>query len=263
MDVIKFEDKVSPTMELARVLTVENDEQLGQANEHVKGIKALKKEIESTFDPMKKKAHETWKSIVAKEKEFMGPLDMAEGIIKGKMSGYLDILEKERQKEQERVAELARKERERLLNKVNKKLELLSQKSFSLQEQVTALETDLEDPEVTETEAEYIRVKIHTLKACIENNNSALLDQQVKIEDTYVPEPVMPDNTPKVAGMSQRKEKNVEVRNPMAVVKAVADNKVPISVLDFNMTILKKLSNAGMVIPGVLVSEKRIIGTRA
>jgi hypothetical protein len=54
-----------------------------------------------------------------------------------------------------------------------------------------------------------------------------------------------------------------QVVNAMALIKAVAEGNVPPSVIDFNMSNIKKLVNAGMKLPGVTVTEQRNVSVRS
>ncbi len=88
------------------------------AIDYLRRVKTARKRVEDYFGPLKKSAHETWKGIVAKEKELLEPLDAAERKAKVAVSGYDQEQEKIRLAEQRRLQaeadEKARKERERL-----------------------------------------------------------------------------------------------------------------------------------------------------
>jgi len=85
---------------------------------YIREIKQTSKRVTDYFGPLKKSAHETWKAIVAKEKELLEPLDMAERKAKIAVSTYDQEQEAVRLAEQRRLQaeadEKARRERERL-----------------------------------------------------------------------------------------------------------------------------------------------------
>lgn len=96
--------------EKARALTITDDASLLRAGEFLTGIKALRKEIGETFDPLITKAHSAHKAAIDAKKKVETPVAEAETIVKRGMALY--------QEAQERIAaqaaEEARKERERL-----------------------------------------------------------------------------------------------------------------------------------------------------
>lgn len=260
----KVKESMPNVLETAWGLVVEDEKGAGIAHQYARTIKDMKNEILEYFDPIKGSAHDTWKRIVAKEKDLVTPLENAEKTVKGKIAAYLDKVEAEKKAIFEKAAEVARKERARILAKVEKRMEDLSAKQLGIQEQIDALENDLTLPPegLSETEAEIIRNKIMLLEAKLENTSAAIQDQQVKIEETFVPEPIPAPQAPKMAGISSRMETVVEVRNAMALIRAVADGKIPTGVITFDVRALKKLAEGGMTIPGCQVSQKRIVGVR-
>ncbi len=89
-----------------RITSSESYEAAGQL---IKGIKGLMNDIKDTFGPLKKKASESHKAVVKEEAERLTPLQEAEGIIKGKMTGYLIEEEKKRKVLQARLEAEAKK----------------------------------------------------------------------------------------------------------------------------------------------------------
>lgn len=111
-------ERVGSQLEWARTLAIATPDDYTEAAEALKGIKSLTKEIESCFGPLKQKASEAHKSIVAEEKKQLAPLVEAESLCKRKMLGYQDeqrrIAEAEQRRLQAIADEKARKEREAL-----------------------------------------------------------------------------------------------------------------------------------------------------
>ena len=104
---------ISPVVSQAQALTVVDGDSYEMACELLKLVANKKKQVEETFDPIVKKAHGAHKEAVAQMKKFMGPLEMAELAIKGKVSNYRYEQERIRREEEMRQAEALRKEQER------------------------------------------------------------------------------------------------------------------------------------------------------
>jgi len=113
------EQEINPVLLQAGALSVTNAEQYQGAADFLKQLKDAQKKVTDFFSPIKKKAHDAWKSITAKESEVLTPLKDAENTVKGKMLTYQRQEEEKRQAEQRRLQaeadERARKDRERLL----------------------------------------------------------------------------------------------------------------------------------------------------
>lgn len=111
-------ERVATQLEWAKSLAIATADDYTEAADALKGIKSLTKEIEQCFGPLKQKASEAHKLIVAEEKKQLAPLVEAESFVKRKMLGYQDeqrrIAEAEQRRLQAIADEKARKERERL-----------------------------------------------------------------------------------------------------------------------------------------------------
>jgi len=94
-DLQSLEKQTADVVVNANQLTVTNALQFVNANEYLKAIKGIRKEVDNSFDPIIKKAHDTHKEAVAQKKNHTNPLDEAETIIKGKCIIY-EELEKKR-----------------------------------------------------------------------------------------------------------------------------------------------------------------------
>lgn len=75
-------------------------------------IKDIRKEIDATFDPIVKKAHEAHKEAVAQKKRVEAPLVEAEGILKPRIAAFHAEQERKRQQEENRLREEGRKREE-------------------------------------------------------------------------------------------------------------------------------------------------------
>ena len=109
-------------LQAARELIVSNDQELDIANENLKGNKALQKKIREWFKKHKTKAREALNGLIQDERELLDPLGKAEGVIKGKMTPYLE--EKARiRKEAEEAARRAKAEAEAALRRAQEEAE--------------------------------------------------------------------------------------------------------------------------------------------
>ena len=59
-----------------------------QAGGFLLRIKAVRHELDATFDPIVDKAHKTWKEALAQKKRHEYPLALAENVVKGRMAAY-------------------------------------------------------------------------------------------------------------------------------------------------------------------------------
>lgn len=98
-------------LERAKTVTITSGEQYRLAGELLLDIKRLIKEVESTFGPIKQKAHAAWQETIAQEKKARAPLDEAVGIISPAIIAY--------DQEQERI----RLEQQRELERQQKQAE--------------------------------------------------------------------------------------------------------------------------------------------
>ncbi len=258
-----IEEQSSDIMVYAEAAEIQSLEGLEQGKVWIQTIKALRKEVNATFDPVVDAAHKAHKEAVAARKKHVEPLDAAERLIKGKIGGYLDYVEEERRKEAAREMETARKEREKALAAAGRRIDKLTEKGASIQKQVDVLSTELNDPELTDVEEEVMRARLEILEAQAEGNTEAVEVKRAEVAETnVVPMPVPTSAPPKVKGMSTRVKKVPTVVNPMALVKAVASGKIPEGVITFDMKAIEKLVNAGMTLPGVSVRSERSVSVR-
>jgi len=98
--------------ERAKALTVVDDRAYITAGDLLIDIKGLRKQIDDTFDPVIKKAHEAHKAAVAAKKGVEAPLVQAEDIIKAGMGTYNREKEHRLREQQARLAAERRKQEE-------------------------------------------------------------------------------------------------------------------------------------------------------
>jgi hypothetical protein len=111
-EIKELECKALTVPEKARSIQVHNSETYIAAGEILVEIKGLRKEINSTFDPIIKKAYEAHKEAKAQKTRAEAPLIEAENIIKPALNAYDSEQERIRRAEEMRLQEIARKQEE-------------------------------------------------------------------------------------------------------------------------------------------------------
>jgi hypothetical protein len=251
-----------PVITRAKALTVSSDAELVIAKEVAQTIKAFQKEVESTFDPIIERAHITHKEALAQKKKHMDPLVEAEKRIKQLIGDYLTLVENERKKEAERLAGIARKERETELQKIQAEIDEKLTQYSGIEEKIEALQEALADAD--HDKFTLVNAKLAALYAEQEKLTSEAAQTQESVNVlNLIPSPVINVQAPKVKGISSKVNLIPQVVNAMALIKAVAEGNVPQTVIDFNMSNIKKLVNAGMKLPGVAVTEQRNVSVRS
>ncbi len=117
-DLKKLGKETSSFPERAKSIIVYSFGTLTKANEFLTSIKLMRKEINTTFNPIIKKAHEAHKEAVAQKKRYDDPLVSAEKIIKIGIAAYMEDMAKIRREEEEkakREEEVRQKEEDRIL----------------------------------------------------------------------------------------------------------------------------------------------------
>lgn len=264
-EIKELEGKALSITEYAGGLEVKSEEDMEVAHGYLKGIKGLTKEVKDTFDPMCEANHKAWKVSIATRKDHQEPLDAAERVIKGKIGGYMDICEKKRQEEEKKAREAAQKEQDRKLKAAKKRIDTLMELGVGLQNQIEMLKTEMKDPELSPIEEAAMLAKIEVLEAQVEGNTEKVEAKKVEaVEPDYAPPAAYITPRPKVKGLSSVVKKVGTVTSPMALIKAVADDKmnIPKSVIKFDMTAINKLLNAGMTLPGVSSEDNRTVAVR-
>jgi hypothetical protein len=102
--VTQFEQKALTVLEKAKGIIVTNAESYAFAVEFFKGLKSYQKELDQTFDPAIKKAHEAHKEMVAAKKRHALPIEQAEALVEQKCITW--------KREEDRKAEEKRRELE-------------------------------------------------------------------------------------------------------------------------------------------------------
>lgn len=205
--------------ERARALKVTDDASYASAAEVLKGIKALRGEVDATFDPIVKAAFDAHRTAVAQKRKAETPLTEAEGIIKGALTAYSVEQERLRRQEAARLQAIADAEEE------TRRLE-----------QAAAME--LEGNEFGDT-------------ALVEEAH-ALINQPI----AATPIAPLPKATPAVSGISHRTTYAAEVINLGALVQHIAKHPNLLPLLKVDMAALNAQARSlkdSLSLPGVRV----------
>jgi len=260
-----LDTKIAPVVAEAQSFVISTREHIEMANERRRIIKELMGQVEAAFGEPKKSAYDTWKLLVAKEKEHLTPLQTAYDLIGKKMGAFVQAEEAARAAAQRKAEEEAQRQQDAELARIEKKTLALLEKAGGLDEQITALQAALESPDTADAEAASLRAQLATLNMKRDKNTAAMDVQAVRAQQAAVAQGIPAGTWPspaKVAGMSTRMRKIAVVNDKALIIKAVADGRLPIDLLDVNFTTLNKLTTAGMAVPGVAVREEVIVATR-
>lgn len=222
-----MDQEVAPMVAAAQALVVKNDQQSLDAQQILKDIKGRRNRIAEFFAPMKAKAHAAWKEICESESGVDKPLAAAESTIKNKVIAYNNEVEYKRQ-EEARLAEAKRLEAER---KEREKLEAQAKKAE-------------EAGKAEKTEA---------LREKAEN---------VVVQPTFTPQAP----APKLEGSSIRKTWKGEAVDIVAICKAVADGRLPASIVaavPAQVNAYAKLQKTAGVFNGIAIKEVSKMAVRS
>jgi hypothetical protein len=194
--------------------------------EFLRAIKGLQKKVNETFDPIIESARKTWKESLSKKDLHFEPLEQAEKIVKTKRLEYFDEQERITREKQEKLEREARAEEER-------KRKALEERARKAEEAGKA------------DKAEELRLKA---------------------EEVRVEAPIVQPRVENIKGESIREQWYAEVNDLLALVKAIAEGKAPITFIEANVPMLNKqavsMKNTWSY-PGVVFKSKRISSMRS
>lgn len=107
----------------AKKIIVHDNKTLSIANDFLLAVKALRKEIADTFDPIIEKAHRAHKEAVAQKKRYEEPLVEAEKEVKLQIASYMDEqrrIQREAEEKAKREEEERRKKEAEILKRAKK-----------------------------------------------------------------------------------------------------------------------------------------------
>lgn len=100
---------------IANDLKIESDEQYEQAAAFGSELRRRSANVTEFFKPLKDAAHKSHKAVCDRERDMLKPIKDAETILKKAMGAYQEKKRQEAIAEQNRLAEIARKEQEALM----------------------------------------------------------------------------------------------------------------------------------------------------
>lgn len=172
---IKEKSVVAVSNAKALVISTKEDYELG--GNHILGLKALEKQIDNWFDPIRLKAHASWKEVVATQKNLKEPSIQARTLISSKMGIWRQEEERKRRAEEERLNKIAEAQAEE--ERLARALEAEQQGDQEEAEEI--LEQPVYVPPVVLTKTV---PKIKNL--VIRKNYSFRIKDQTKIPQTYM-----------------------------------------------------------------------------
>ncbi len=104
-EVLSIEDK-------AANITVNTENDYATVCEYVKTIKAMQQKVTDYWEPMRESAKKAYDDVLEHKNAMKRPLDNAEKILKGKLSGYLDRKRRAEEELRKSLEEKARQEAE-------------------------------------------------------------------------------------------------------------------------------------------------------
>lgn len=214
--------EVLPISDQAKMIVVNSLSTLAQANDFFLTIKALRKKIADTFDPIIKKAHEAHREALNQKALVEAPLVTAERYLNEQVTAYKRWVDVRRREEEERLRQEAIKaEMERRKQEEEQRLaEAAVLESAGAKEEAEAL--------IAET-----------------------LEENQKPVEVYVQA-----ETPKVEleGATVKTYWQAEVTDLRALCRAIAEGKASLNCIEPNMTVLNQMARAlrkELAIPGV------------
>lgn len=227
-----IEAKVSVVLAQAQKMVVKNNDQLLVVSEFLKTIKALRAEVDQTFDPIIAAAHASHKEACNQKRKVEAPLVQAEGVVKPLIAAYMAAKERERLEEQRRLQRLADEAAAVEEEKKRVALALAAEKAGDVERAAEILFTEPEVPVVA---------------------------AKVVVRDSrYV--------VPKTEGVSISTLWVADVVDFEMLVKAVADGKVPMLALQANMVFLGQQARsmkAELNYPGVKATSRANVSARS
>ena len=223
-----IEQKANDVVAQATALVVTDQKQYDGCAEFLRSIKAIKHEIDLTFDDPIKKARAAHMAMVASKKKHYEPLDNAEKIVKQKSLGWWqgeqDKLEKERKSREEE----ARKEEEK-----KRKIKEDQEREWRRKEKEKQDEADRLEKEGKAEEARIAR-------EAAEKAGEKAEERAEEAENVFVPVPDVEETATKAKGQSISVTWKAEVVDLFALCNTIARGDLPETVVQ---PVMKELNN--------------------
>jgi hypothetical protein len=219
----KIDRKMTRMQDTIDTLQVIDQRSYDQAGAILLGLKTAITEVEDALDPQCKSAYSNWQIALAQKKKYLTPYQEMEAKVKQAMGDYFLIQEQKRIEDQRRV-----------------------------EAEATALE-----------EKERVKILKKAEKAEEKGNLDKADQLRMDAEMVHIPQVQVSPTIQKMVGVATRIDHNIEVVDPMALIKAIAKGEVKINVdklITFKSTILKQYYDAtGEVPSGCRATPKTIM----
>lgn len=230
------------------LLAITDAESFALAVEDRAEIKRRLNRIGEVMDPICAAAHTTWKTAVAKRDGLRAPFVEADKAYSRAMGLY----EQEQERQRREAEAAAQRERARLE----------AEERARIGAEQARLTKEAEDQRITEAAAAEARGDTETAERLI---RAPIMAPVAAPRPVFVPV-VPPTPTPKAPGVSFRDNWTAVVDDLSALVKAVAEDKAAITLLQANQTALNGLARSlkqALTIPGVRAVNERIAAQRS
>lgn len=204
-------------------IVVSNQETYKDAGNVTLTLDGLIKKVKAYWKDPKEKAHQAHKAITEKENEMLAPLKNMRNQVQKKISVYLTEQDKKKREAQAKLDEDRRKKEE--------------------------------------AERKKLEARANRAEESGKTDKAEALREQA--EDVYVPPAVVESEVEKTtrteAGViSQKKELEVVIENPLEVIKAIAKGEAPVTTVEIKIAKLKQyIKLAGLTeFPGCRIEEK-------
>lgn len=111
-ETMEIESKALALPEKARLIVVDSNDGLTVADNTVKDLDAMMKEIDGTFKPIADKAFQAHRTVTGKWKEIKQPLEDAKTYLVNQVKSYQRKIREAAEAEERRLTEMARKQEE-------------------------------------------------------------------------------------------------------------------------------------------------------
>lgn len=268
LDIAK--DKITACLDDANAFELTKPEDKDTVKTKITTVRSISKDGLALLE----KHHQTINTLLERvrtlEKPFLTPTTpntksdpeyiayQAEKILKDKLNARLDLEERKRIAEENRLREQAEKDRQKRLDAINNKLDKLTGAISDLVQQKEALESSITD-DISIEEAEAIRARIEGIEAKLAKQQGAVITQQTKVQEVAVQTTIRVE-TPKVQGVASKKKfVCVSVSNEMALLRAIVNGQIPAwkGIVSFNLAQISRLKNMGQDVPGADFQEQR------
>jgi hypothetical protein len=241
--------EVTDVAVLANAFAVKTDEDYTKATDFIKRIKNTIKDINDKWKPLVESAYETHKKLKAQQNEAVKPLEAAELYLRGQMTDFMAKKEKARLEAERKIREAQEDERRRQqieADRIRKEQEAEQRKAQEEADKLAAA------GKAEEAAAAREQARINEAKQQQEYQERMSLA-------AAMPAASVQNSIPKEDGISWTTELAVEI---------VDDALVPITIngkmlRPVDMAEVKRQAKAGVVIPGIKVTEKKVPRVRA